>query len=83
MTVGLMCTELAIGAETTLLSSDELDRLLEALAELDTAAAASVADDIAALRLAGGCIRLNPTEDELAVLRIALADLAVEPVDAR
>lgn len=83
MTAGLMCTELAIGAETVLLNGDELDRLLETLAELDSPNAASVADDIAALRLAGGCIRLQPTQAELDVLQIALADIAAEPEDGR
>lgn len=83
MTAGLMCTELAIGPETVLLNGDELDRLLEALAELDDPNAASVADDVAAHRLAGGRISLQPTQAELELLQVALANIAVEPEDGR
>ena len=56
----------------------ELDRLLEALGRLDVRAAEAVAEHIAALRLAGGEIRLTPTEGEIAALGSALSTLAAE-----
>ncbi len=56
--------------------SDELDRLLDALARLDLREAESVGEQIAALRLVGGAIRLTPTEAELAAIQLALAVLA-------
>ncbi len=68
--------EFALGDETVLLGSEELDRLLQRLALLDLPAAAGVADDIEALRLAGGPIRLLPTEAELAALRLAITAIA-------
>jgi hypothetical protein len=73
--------ELLIGDEAVSLGSDELDRLLEALAPLDLHEAASVAEDITALRLAGGAIRLLPTQAELEAVRLALvADEEREPL---
>jgi len=61
------------------LRGDELGRLLEALVRLDSREADAVAEQIAALRLAGGVIRLTPTEAELAVLELGLAALAEDP----
>jgi len=70
--------QLVVREEVLDLRGEELDRLLEALARLDLRDADAVADDIAALRLAGGVIRLTPTEAELAALARALAALAAE-----
>lgn len=69
-------TELALSGERVALTASELDLLLNTLAGLELRPAASVADDIAALRLAGGCIFLAPTAAELDALRFALAALA-------
>jgi hypothetical protein len=66
-------TQLAVRDEVLSLRSDELDRLLEALVGLDLRDAGAVAEQIRALRLAGGVIRLTPTEAELAALELALA----------
>jgi hypothetical protein len=63
---------LAVGDEPVSLRPDELDRLQQALAALASRDAATVADDIAALRLAGGPIRLLPSEAELAAVHLAL-----------
>jgi hypothetical protein len=68
--------EFALGGQTVLLDREELERLLQRLALLDLPAAAGVADDIEALRLAGGPIRLLPTEAELAALRLAITAIA-------
>jgi hypothetical protein len=70
--------QLVVREEVLSLRGEELGRLLEALARLDLRDAEAVADDIAALRLAGGVIRLTPTEAELAALERALAALAAE-----
>ncbi len=69
--------EFVLGGETVVLAREELDRLLQRLALLDLPAAAGVADDIEALRLAGGPIRLLPTEAELAALRLAVTAIAL------
>jgi hypothetical protein len=66
-------TEVTIGRGTVALRQDELDRLLKALATLATQAAGDIADEIAALRVAGVRIQLLPTQDELAALRAAIA----------
>lgn len=71
---GAAARQLALGEELLTLSSDELAQVLAGLRRLETRDAASVAEQIAALRLAGGVIRLTPTEAELAALRHALAD---------
>lgn len=71
-------TQLAVREEVLSLRADELGRLLEALVRLDLRDADAVGDQITALRLAGGVIRLIPTEAELAALELALATLAAE-----
>jgi hypothetical protein len=68
-------TRVALAGKLIALSSDELDRLLLALAGLELRAAEPLAEQIAALRLAGGTIDLMPTEAGLAALRLALAAL--------
>ena len=60
------------------LGDEDLDRLLGALARLDLRDAEAVAGQIAALRLAGGAIRLTPTEAEIAALVSALSVLAAD-----
>jgi hypothetical protein len=65
-------TEITIGRGTVALRQDELDRLLKALQALTTQAAADIADEIAALRVAGVRIQLLPTRDELEALRAAV-----------
>jgi hypothetical protein len=71
-------TEITIGRGTVALRRDELDRLLLALGELRLPGAASVADEIAALRVAGVRIHLLPSAAELEALRTATR--AAEPV---
>jgi hypothetical protein len=66
-------TSLAIRDEVLLLRADELDRLVEALGALGGNDADAVAEQIRALRLAGGSIRLTPTEAEIAAMGSALA----------
>jgi hypothetical protein len=66
-------TSLAIRDEVLLLRADELDRLVEALGALGGNDAGAVAEQIRALRLAGGSIRLTPTEAEIAAMGSALA----------
>jgi hypothetical protein len=66
-------TEITIGRGTVALRQDELDRLLKALATLATKAAGDIADEIAALRVAGVRIHLMPTEAELEALKAAIA----------
>ena len=53
-------TEITIGRGTVAVRQDELDRLLKALAELEQEGAASIADEIGALRVAGVRIHLLP-----------------------
>ena len=65
-------TEITIGRGTVAVRQDELDRLLKALAGLDQEGAASIADEIGALRVAGVRIHLLPTESEVAALRAAI-----------
>ena len=65
-------TEITIGRGTVALRQDELDRLLKALQGLATNAATDIADEIAALRVAGVRIHLMPTKDELEALRAAV-----------
>jgi hypothetical protein len=65
--------------ETFSLRDEDLGELLAALARLDSPGAKSVADQITALRLAGGDIRLMPTEGESSALDVALSGIgAVE-----
>jgi hypothetical protein len=66
-------TEITIGRGTVALRQDELDRVLKALATLATKAAGDIADEIAALRVAGVRIHLMPTEAELEALKAAIA----------
>jgi len=66
-------TEVTIGRGTVALRQDELDRLLKALQSLTTQAAIDIADEIAALRVAGVRIHLMPTVDELEAIRAAIA----------
>jgi hypothetical protein len=66
-------TEITIGRGTVALRQDELDRLLKALSTLATKAAGDIADEIAALRVAGVRIHLMPTEPELQALKAAIA----------
>lgn len=71
--------QLVVREELLDLPAAELDRLLDALAQLDLRGAEAVGEQITALRLAGGVIVLTPTEAELAALEGALAALAEEP----
>ena len=64
--------EVTIARSTVPLRQDELDRLLGALGGLDLSGAASIAEEISALRLAGVRIQLLPSENELVALRKAL-----------
>lgn len=66
----------SVGEAIVRLTRDELDRLLEALARLEQRDAEAVLEEIRALRLLGGTIRLLPSEAELASLEAALAGLA-------
>jgi hypothetical protein len=72
-TVSETTRQVALGEELLALSSGELEQVLAGLRRLDTRDAAAVAEQIAALRLAGGVIRLTPSQGELAALRHALA----------
>lgn len=71
-------TEITIGRGTVAVRQDELDRLLKALAALEQEGAASIADEIGALRVAGVRIHLLPTEAEVKALRAAI--VAAEPI---
>ena len=71
-------TEITIGRGTVAVRPDELDKLLKALAELDQEGAASIADEIGALRVAGVRIHLLPTADEVKALRAAIG--SAEPI---
>jgi hypothetical protein len=71
-------TEITIGRGTVAVRQDELDKLLKALAALDQEGAASIADEIGALRVAGVRIHLLPTADEVKALRAAI--VAAEPI---
>lgn len=68
-------TRVAFDGEVIELSGEELDQVLQALAGLGLREAESVAEQIAALRLAGGTIDLVPTEAEVAALGLALRAL--------
>jgi hypothetical protein len=68
-------TKVAVGGGSVALTDDLLDVLLHALARLDSTGAETIREQIAALRLAGGEIRLVPTESELTSVRLALASL--------
>lgn len=69
---------LALREDVLCVDDEELGQLLEALRRLDLGDAEAVADQIAALRLAGGVIHLMPTEAEIGALELALAVLAAE-----
>ena len=71
-------TEITIGRGTVAVRQDELDKLLKALAALEQEAAASIADEIGALRVAGVRIHLLPTAAEVKALRAAI--VAAEPI---
>ena len=58
-------TEITIGRGTVAVRQDELDKLLKALAALTQEGAASIADEIGALRVAGVRIHLLPSEAEV------------------
>jgi hypothetical protein len=66
--------EIALGKDVFAVTAGELELLLASLRRLDSRDAATVAEQIAALRLAGGVIGLTPTEAEHAALRQALAE---------
>jgi hypothetical protein len=69
-------TELEVGGETVSLRDDELERLRKELSLLATSPALEIAEDVGALRLAGGPILLHPTEAGLQTLRLAIAAIA-------
>lgn len=69
-------SQLTLRNEAVEVRGDELERLLDALSRLRQRDADTVAEQITALRLVGGVIRLMPTEAELAALALALAALA-------
>ena len=69
-------TRVTLDGEVVSLSGDDLDRVLAALTALDCHDAAAVAEQIAALRVAGGTIDLMPTEAEQDALRLAVESLA-------
>ena len=71
-------TEVTIGRGTVALRQDELDRLLKALQSLTTQAAIDIADEIAALRVAGVRIHLLPSAPEVEALFSAIA--LAEPI---
>ena len=71
--------ELAIGDEIVSLRSRQLKFLLEALSRARGSDADAVREEIGALRLIPGTIRLHPTEGELTALRTALDALADNP----
>ena len=60
------------------LRGDEPDRMVHALARLELSDADAIVDQIAALRLAHGVIRLHPTEAEPAAVEAALVALAAK-----
>jgi hypothetical protein len=74
--------ELAIDHEIISLRSGQLESLLEALLLARGSDALAVREEIGALRLIPGTIRLLPTEGELAALRAALDALADNPSEA-
>lgn len=65
--------ELLIGDDSVPIGVEELDRLVAALAELGEGESTRVADDLDALRLAGGSIHLMPTTIEIDAIRVALS----------
>jgi hypothetical protein len=65
---------LSFGGDTTLLEPAELDRLLRSLRQIQSPAAASMAEEISARTLTGH-IELCPTEAELEALVSALVRL--------
>jgi hypothetical protein len=62
------------------LEADDLDRLLLGLRRLDRHDAREVGEQISALRVAGGVIRLSLTTSELRAVDHALLTLGAEPV---
>ena len=71
-------TEITIGRGTVAVRQDELDRLLRALGEIEHPGAASVKDEIGALRVAGVRIHLLPSRAEIDALLAAIA--VAEPI---
>ena len=74
-----MQAQLTMGGRMLSLSGEQLDELLVALAQLDGADARSVGEEIAALRVAGGVIRLTPTTAELSAVERAMAHRRLPP----
>ena len=74
-----MTTRIALGDQVIALSTGELDRLLTGLGWLDLRGAATVGEQIVALRLVDGVIRMTLTKGELAAVALALAEEA-EPL---
>jgi predicted negative regulator of RcsB-dependent stress response len=66
-------TEITFGNGTAIVRNDDLDRVLHELAAQNAPAATSVAEEIAALRLARVKVQLMPTEAELEALRAAIS----------
>jgi hypothetical protein len=66
---------LSFGGDTILLQPAELDRLLRSLRQIQSRAAASMAEEISARTLTGGYRELCPTEAELEALVSALVRL--------
>jgi hypothetical protein len=74
-----MTTRIALGDQVIALSAGELDPPLMGLGWPDIRGAATVGEQIVALRLADGVIRMTLTKGELAAVALALADEA-EPL---
>jgi hypothetical protein len=72
--------QIAVDGQTFPLEADDLDRLLLALRRLDRQDARDVGEQISALRVAGGVIRLSLTVSELRTVDHALVALGAEPV---
>jgi hypothetical protein len=72
---------LLVDDEVVCLESDQLDGLLDALAKARETNAEAVRDEIGALRLIPGAIRLFPTSGELTALRVALAAVSRRPIE--
>jgi hypothetical protein len=65
---------ISLGGDALLFEPPELDRLLRSLRQLQTPAAAAVAEELSAQRLTGQ-IQLRPTEAELEALAWAIGRL--------
>jgi hypothetical protein len=71
--------QIAVDGETFLLEAADLDRLLIGLRRVDRHDARQVVEQISALRVAGGVIRLSLTIAELRTVDHALLALGAEP----